>query len=193
MTHASFVVPFLLLASTVAAQEPLEIYYALYPDYAVPENCTQFTTRSELGQGAGEILQAGLGWITFGFGDYNRGGGTTGYITTFHARIQDQNEATREQIRFVLRKADQTGTSPDATAGGLVYRSQLLPHRGTGAVDISFALGTPVSFAQNVQHFFGVWLPAAPNWPADGLSQWYADDQQGTLGRASCRERGHHA
>src|SRR5690606_41021138 len=84
-------------------------------------------------------------------------------------------------------------SSPDATAGGLVYRSQLLPHRGNGAVDISFALGTPVSFAQNVQHFFGVWLPAAPNWPADGLSQWYADDQQGKIGRASCRERGHHA
>lgn len=180
MINPTSLAPVFLFAAAVAAQSLP--YHALYPDYETPENCTEFASRSSLGNDPGEILQAGIGLFSFAFGDYNFGGGSQGYIWGFHARIQDQNDATRENIRFVLRSADATGTAPDPTANGVVYRSQELPSRGFQSLDIGIAFGSPVAYSHDRQHFHGVWLPGSPNWPADGLSMLYADDVQGTLG-----------
>jgi hypothetical protein len=185
MNRPNLILLGLLGALVPARAQSTPALFSIYPDVENPQNCTEFVSRSDLGSGGGEILMGGLGEHVWGFGDYTSAAfpRPEGYISSFRARLQDQTIATRDQFRFVLRRADGSGQQPDASAAGLVYRSQWFPMPGNSSTfDFTFALGAPITYDTRVRHYFGVELAAAPTYPADGLAVWYADDRLGTRG-----------
>lgn len=139
---------------------------------------TTWSSRGDLGTGGGETLQGIHAGYHSGIGD----GGTGCSISGFTARIQDQEQATQETFRWIVR----AGT--DAAGPGLDPQDVIVdmgpftaPSEGTGVAAwlITTTLGTPLSLPDCTSHIsFGLVLPPAPAWPLDGLSTHASPDSE---------------
>lgn len=89
--------------------------------------------------------------------------------------IQDSDASTPESFGLVVRGEDPARpNSPDLTAPILTVGPLPLPAgmAGAAATIFSVTFPQPVTAPAGVDLFFGVSLPASPNWPQDGLSTW---------------------
>lgn len=125
-----------------------------------------FTSRGNLGTGAGELLQGFPTAHHRGIGE--QAGGCL--LQGFRLVMQDQESSTAATYEIVIRGGSGTGgpTTQLARVGPLS-----LPPGGGGAAAwrVTTSFQTPITLPGCDQFFAaGVALPAAPSWNTDGLS-----------------------
>ncbi|MCB9869273.1 MAG: hypothetical protein H6837_05395 [Planctomycetes bacterium] len=167
MRNLSLLTSVLLFSGVVAAQQPLEIY----------PGTTSYTSRGNLGTGAGELHQGFHAAYWRSIGD----DGSKCTITQWFGVIQDQNAGTQENLYAVWRRGDDA-TGPGVTATDIISRvgPYALPTgTGTQAWGLTSAALTPAvtlpDCLENTSGYkgmfsFGMEFLAAPGWTADGLS-----------------------
>ncbi|MBI5853490.1 MAG: hypothetical protein HZB39_20970 [Planctomycetes bacterium] len=142
--------------------------FEVYPDAA--GTGTSHTTRMSLGTGVGELLYDVTANHHAGIGDSGAGC----ELRSFRFVTQDQNQATPETCRMILRAETAAGT-PDLTAPGLLFRSGAIglfgSGGGVGALMVTVSFGIPLDVPCLDGFLYGIEVGAAPGWPAtDGQS-----------------------
>lgn len=153
----------LIAASVLTAPSQAQQVFEIYP------GVTSFASRGSLGGALGEVQQGFHSAANRGLGD----NGSFCAVRGVRAVVQDQNDATVEPFRYVLRSgSDASGPTP--TAAGLI--ATLGPYTlpaGGGAVtsfQVTTSFGTPITVPCSAFFSVGVELPANANWSNDGLS-----------------------
>jgi hypothetical protein len=166
------------LAAAASAQVPFEIYPGV----------TSFTSRGNVGAGAGELHQGLHSTVIRGLGDNN---GVCEVRGVF-ALLQDQDRLTQGTWRHVIRSGTEA-TGPGTTAadviastGPLLFPASTL----TGAV----AYGFTTNFATPVQvpceSFWSIGIEVVPEaWSTDGVSM-HAANNTANLQHANAEDMG---
>ncbi|MCB9919678.1 MAG: hypothetical protein H6832_14840 [Planctomycetes bacterium] len=135
-----------------------------------------YTSRGHLGTGDGELLQGfhAEQWRALGEPDST---GKVGRIDALRAdSVQDQEQATQESFRWVLRSGDATAGPTTGASGELFVSGDIVlgPGVGTGPIawSITTTLTTPIVVPSEAFFAVGIRLPASPFWSNDGLSLW---------------------
>lgn len=134
-------------------------------------------SRGDLGKGAGGLL-TGLHashWRSIGDGGKASDGAKSCKIKGFRTVLRDQDSSTQETYRWVVR----TGTDangPTAGAAGLLhdfgpFSMPTVAAGGAHSWNLTVTLAGKVKIPCEAHMSFGVELGAAPQWPADGVSQ----------------------
>ena len=162
MRKAALIGAVLGLSAMAYAQTPKPNVFKVYDD------STEYTSRGNVGTNEGELLNMVPG-KHFGF---------LRIATQMKIVCQDQNTKTAEKFWVVFRKADKTG-QPDITVQngvdkGIIYQQGPFSISGTGtgaatAWVVTLNLSKPVILPDG-DFFFGVRIPASPNWANDGFS-----------------------
>ena len=164
-----------VIASAALAQGPVLNGFSVYPDTGNGLS-TSFTSRFQATTPAQKELEVLVKYSKAGYGplfDGSLGGGTM-TMGAFRRVAQDQDAATQEQWRVIVRK-DKAG-KPDASATGLIFRSApSLTPKGTGinAWVLTTAFKTPVKIPNNADIYVGMEFAAITGpkkWPQDGQS-----------------------
>jgi len=145
---------------------------------------TTYTARSDFGKGSGELLQQFPKSVFRGIGDTGQACEVNGVRWV----NQDQNAATQEKFRVLIRKSGPT-KGPDATPAGVIWQSNVLTTPlGTGTLawmnTLNFA--TPIKIPCDRDIFCGLQFTPAPAWSADGHSlhgSFYAGGTSGDVVR----------
>ena len=158
---------------------------AMIPDAANGQNRFElfpgpltWSSRGDLGAGAGETLQ-GV------HASHHRGFGDTGFsckISGLGARLQDQDRSTPETYRWIVRSGSD-GSGPGTGSGAVIadIGPFVTPSGGSGvaAWQLDTIFSSAITLPDCTSHFsFGVSLAAAPNWDADGLSTHASADTE---------------
>lgn len=96
----------------------------------------------------------------------------TGYHDTvgFVCTLQDEDPSTIEQFELSYVRYNSSGTGPDEGPTGLILRKSLRAFGfGGKTVKLNFTIGLPVKI-DTPNYGLAIRMPAAPNWPTDGLS-----------------------
>lgn len=140
-------------------------------NFVLYEAPTAFTSRGNIGTGAGEVLQGfhSAYWRSMGEAVDT----TKGKITSFRAVFQDQNLATAEKFKWVVRKGTDAAGPTTGTAGEIYASADMTWHPGTGtgvgAAFVTTTLTTPVEVPS--ASFFAVGARLVPvAWTSDGHS-----------------------
>jgi hypothetical protein len=142
--------------------------FLVYPD----RFATSATFVDRLGNGAPRELLAEMAPLVLaGVGDI----GDRCVVIGFTMLTADQNAATQETYRIVVRGYDPVGQGPDVRVSGLVFGSGPLqppPGSGRGAWLVTTQLSAPIVVpCRGVYH--GIEVGGA-NWPSDGQSLFAA-------------------
>jgi hypothetical protein len=161
-------------AATAAAQDNLfEIYPVAHPD----ASATTYSTRLGLGAAWGELAQQIPGTLFSRVADVSAGAASVSEIHAFRLRTQDQNAATQEHYKIVIRNG----------AFGLIeasppFDTPFVAGGGVQAWTLTHARAAPRTVPNVGNWSMGVELGAAPRWPDDGQSVHAADYYSGARG-----------
>jgi len=170
-----FVAPVLLAPAGLAQTNP----FIVFPQDPERQTITaaSYVRRPDWNGAAEGFQQSGAGTFR-GVGDEN--GACT--VRGLYHWAADENIATSETYDIVLRVGTGTpGNGPDPSPAGELARVAGLstPTSGggpRGTFIISDLFATPIGVPCEAEWFFGLAMPANPNWPAtDGHAFWAAD------------------
>ncbi|GEM_PF-5718737 len=164
-----------MISGAAIAQGPVLNSFSIYPDTGNGSS-TSFTSRFQATAPAQKELEVLVRYPKMGYGTLFDGkvGGGSASIGAFRRVAQDQDAATQEAWRVIVRK-DKAG-KPDATTAGLVFRSapSMTPKAsGIQAWILTTSFKTPVVVPSNVDIYVGMEFAAITGpkkWPQDGQS-----------------------